>query len=109
MPPEYYLLMIWHDVEPELLGPWPTHEERDSRAKMLKELHGDEHGLFPMMLDENGLIVGCYSGADFDEIDVIPNGIKVCKPRSPTRMDGGSIAKSTLCEESREGLPGTRD
>jgi len=46
----YYLLQIWGDVEPSVLGPYRTESERDNNARKLRQTDPDgEHDIF--MLD----------------------------------------------------------
>ena len=59
-----WLLVVWGDVEPDLLGPYMDGEARDKAAVELKRAHGDDNGIF--MLDAEGLPeVGAYSGGFF--------------------------------------------
>jgi hypothetical protein len=61
-----FLLVVWGDVEPELLGPFKTQEERDRKAREIRTDEGDEHGLFP--IDAAGKVeVGSYSGGFFNK------------------------------------------
>uniref|UniRef100_A0A6M3LK93 Uncharacterized protein n=1 Tax=viral metagenome TaxID=1070528 RepID=A0A6M3LK93_9ZZZZ len=65
----YYLICIWDDVEPELFGPFPTHINRDAKAKRLRKVHGNEHGLFPLDVVTEELAkveIGAYSGGFFE-------------------------------------------
>lgn len=62
----YYLLIIWGDLEPELEGPFDTEEDRDIRAKKFREEEGDEHGLY-MLNSEGEAEVNAYSGEFFEE------------------------------------------
>jgi len=46
----YYLLHVWGDVEPSVLGPYRSEDERDTKARKLrKEDPEGRHGIF--MLD----------------------------------------------------------
>ena len=65
----YYLIMVWDDVEPELFGPFPTHIERDAKAQEIREEDGSEHGLFPLDIVAEELTeieIGAYSGGFFE-------------------------------------------
>ena len=63
-----YVLFIWGDVEPKLFGPFESQDERDNKAKELREKEGDEHGIFMLEVSKDGKPeVDCYSGAFFDE------------------------------------------
>lgn len=58
-----YLLVVWHDVEPELEGPFNTEDDRYARARQIRE-ESDEHGVYP--LDAEGKVeVSAYSGSSF--------------------------------------------
>jgi hypothetical protein len=58
----YYVIIIYQDIEPELIGPFPTVEARDEKARELKRQYGNEHGIFPMNIDAEGKpAVGAYS------------------------------------------------
>lgn len=46
---QHYLLFVWGSVEPEVLGPYATEEERTEAARALAS---DEHGIF--RLDASG-------------------------------------------------------
>ena len=61
-----YLLVVWGDVEPELIE-CESIDDRDAKARKLREEHGDDNGLF--MLTVNGAgeaMVSAYSGAFFN-------------------------------------------
>ena len=71
-----HLLVVWGDVEPEILGPYDDEESREARAVELKREHGDEHGIFRLSAEVIGAIeVSAFSngffydalGADFRE------------------------------------------
>lgn len=61
-----YLLVIWGDVEPKLLGPFDTPEERDQKAREIRKEEGDNHGIYALQA-EGKVEVDAYSGAFFDE------------------------------------------
>lgn len=69
----YYVLIIYGDIEPDLIGPFTTEETRDEKAIDLKREYGNEHGIFPMNIDADGApTVGAYSGGFFmgdDEVE----------------------------------------
>lgn len=71
----YYVIIIYQDIEPELIGPFPTEETRDEKARELKRQYGNEHGIFPMNIDAEGKpAVGAYSGGFFmddEEIEAL--------------------------------------
>lgn len=65
----YYLIFVWGDVSPTILGPFDTIELRDEEAQRLRTEEGDEHGIYS--LDINGTIASIeassYSGTFFKE------------------------------------------
>ena len=51
-----WLLVVWGDVEPELLGPWPTDRERDAVAQGIRAgVNGKGHDLIPINTGTTGL------------------------------------------------------
>jgi len=61
-----YLLVVWGDVEPELIE-CKNFDERDQRAKKLKAEHGDDNGLFMLTITPCGeAVVDAYSGEFFN-------------------------------------------
>ncbi|MBN1224399.1 MAG: hypothetical protein JXB23_14220 [Candidatus Aminicenantes bacterium] len=77
----HYLLIVWHDVEPEIQGPFKSAEERDKKALEIRfnEPDGDEAGIYPLDIRSEGIPdeveVGAYSGGFFEE-DTI--GVAFC-------------------------------
>ena len=51
---DYYVLIVWGDVSPHLLGPFADEQQRDTRALQLKADYGDEHGIFALEVDSQG-------------------------------------------------------
>lgn len=42
-----YLLVLWHDIEPELFGPFDDEEARLKKAQSIRDDDGEgEHGLY---------------------------------------------------------------
>lgn len=67
--PEHYLLVIEGDVEPVVIGPFPTMEDRDDDALEHRWQEGDRDGLFMLDITDDGRpIVNSYSGAFFDGV-----------------------------------------
>ena len=65
---DYYLLFIWEDVEPALIGPFDTIEERDSEAQKYRKEQGEQHGYFPLQVVKGCLVeVGVFSEDFFGE------------------------------------------
>lgn len=67
---KYYYIFVWHDVDPEINGPYKTPQKRfEAVCKSVDEngLNGNSH----FWLDNtNGrLRIGTYSGSDFDTED----------------------------------------
>lgn len=65
---KYYLLILWNDVEPELFGPFDTHEDRDTKAHEMRRKHGNENGYYRLQSESN-IEVDCYSGGEFEADD----------------------------------------
>jgi len=61
---KHYVLFIEGDVEPGLVGPYGSTEERDSKAVELKREHGDEHGIYWLNV-VNGVTLGAYHAGFF--------------------------------------------
>lgn len=82
---KYQLLIIWNDVEPEL-NPniYDNYDEFLAHAKRVREMEGDEHGLFYLQWEETWVgghlvkghvEVGSFSGAELEEdLDDTNNG-----------------------------------
>lgn len=51
---EYYVLVVWGDVSPDLQGPFADELQRDTRARHLKAEHGDENGIYALEVDSEG-------------------------------------------------------
>lgn len=62
----YYLLFVEDDVNPEILGPYPSEELRDDHAFDLREDIGKNHGVYPLNIDGPGKpTIETYSGKFF--------------------------------------------
>jgi hypothetical protein len=62
----YHVLIVYDDIEPELVGPFDTFQARDERSKELKRQHGNEHGIFTLDVDAKGTpSVGAYPAGFF--------------------------------------------
>jgi hypothetical protein len=65
---EYYVLVIWGDVSPDLQGPFADELQRDTRARELKAEYGDEHGIYALEVDSQGRPrVSSYLAMFFDQ------------------------------------------
>lgn len=63
----HFLLVVWDDVEPEIMGPFPSEEARDEKARDLRHKEGPDHGIYPLSVTEEGMpLVGAYAGGDLD-------------------------------------------
>ena len=51
---EYYVLVVWDDVSPDLEGPFADELQRDTRVRQLKAEYGDEHGIYALDVDSEG-------------------------------------------------------
>lgn len=67
---KYYVLQIWGDVDPSLIGPFPSEEARDQMAFQLKMEGGDDHGIFAIESQSEARVFS-YSGAFFEEYDKV--------------------------------------
>jgi len=64
--PALYLLVVWGDTEPELVGPFTSADERDVRAREIRAKHGREHGVYMLSIpDPEHPSVDAYSGGFF--------------------------------------------
>lgn len=50
-----YILFVEGDVEPNVLGPYKSEAERDNVAKGLRNLHGDQHGIYQLDVSDKGI------------------------------------------------------
>ena len=65
---DYYFLFVWGCVEPELVGPFATIEDRNSEAKKYREEHGNQNDFFTLEVTKGCQIdVGGFVGDLFDE------------------------------------------
>ena len=66
-----WLVTVWCDVSPELLGPFATESERVSAARDYRAEHGeDAGGIYPLDIDGQGRpVITSYSGGFLDETD----------------------------------------
>lgn len=64
-----YLIYVWGDVDPELLGPYPSDRARDKAALLLDKEEGDERGGIYMLdvYDGGAATVGSYCGGFFED------------------------------------------
>ena len=51
-----FLLVVWGDVEPEILGPYDDEETLEARAVELKREHGNARGIFRLGAEVIGAI-----------------------------------------------------
>jgi len=68
---DHYILLIHGDVEPEVIGPFGDSKARDRKAKELKKEHGDNSGIFKLIVNDefpNRIpVVDSYPAGFFDE------------------------------------------
>lgn len=65
---ELYLVYIYGDVDPTLLGPYSTTGKRNAAARRLRKKDGDQHGIYQLNLDKGlgGLpSISAFSGGFF--------------------------------------------
>lgn len=66
----YYVLFVVNDIEPELHGPFGDPDERDDHARKLRREYGNDHGIFPLDIDDDGIpSTSAYSAGFFMEGD----------------------------------------
>ena len=64
---DYYVLMIWGDVEPQLHGPFGTSELRDKKAHELYHKESSTHGYYRLEVPRGTPVkIETYSGAEMD-------------------------------------------
>lgn len=64
----YYLITIWDNLEPQLIGPFPSEEMRDDKAIDFRQEFGKDHGIYPLSIDGPGKpTIETYSGKFFME------------------------------------------
>jgi hypothetical protein len=63
-----YLLIVWNDIEPELVGPFADDEARDNHAKGVRGTDPDkEHGLYQVWASGR-IEISAFHGTDLDEL-----------------------------------------
>ena len=66
----FYLLIVYGDIDPEVIGPFADEDQRDNAALVFRRNHGDEDGIFMLSVAGGGRPhVAAYSGAFFEEVD----------------------------------------
>lgn len=64
---DYYLIFLWNLVDPQIVGPFKTAEERDEEAIKYQKEHGDTHGYFTLDVTEGATLhFDCFSSEVFD-------------------------------------------
>ena len=67
-----YLLIMHGDIEPEVIGPYDTEDQRDKAALAYRAEHGRDDGVFMLTTDAAGVpAVDAYCGGFFAEVDEI--------------------------------------
>ena len=65
---DYYLVFLWNLVDPQVIGPFSTTEERDNEAVKYRKQHGDVHGYFSVEVTKGAKFhVDCFSSDLFDD------------------------------------------
>ena len=63
----HFLIPVYGDVEPVMLGPYGDADERDTAAKAYRIINGDEDGIFWLDIPDDGPPkIGAYSGGFFE-------------------------------------------
>lgn len=64
----YYLLAVFDDVDPTLIGPFPNEDLRDDKAIEIREAFGKDHGIYALDIDGPGKPkIDAYPGKFFME------------------------------------------
>jgi hypothetical protein len=64
----FYVLQVWGDVEPKLIGPFDTQAERDAKALEIRYKEGNEDGLYKVWWKgHTHLQIHPFSGKELDE------------------------------------------
>jgi len=63
---DLYVLVVWENVDPEMIGPYRSEELRDKRAKEIHKISGD-NGIYALDIVDCKPIVSNYSAAFFLE------------------------------------------
>ena len=50
----YYLVFVYDDIDPGLIGPFPSEEMRDDKAIEIREEFGKDHGIYALDIDGPG-------------------------------------------------------
>lgn len=62
----YYLVFVYDDIDPDLIGPFPSKEMRDDKAIDIREEFGKNHGIYALDIDGPGKpFIEAYSGGFF--------------------------------------------
>jgi len=63
-----YLLVVWGNVNPEIMGPFKTETARDKKARAIRKENGDDFDDGIFMLEAEGRPgVFAYSGRFFEQ------------------------------------------
>lgn len=64
---DFYLIDVEGSVEPSLVGPFHTHEERDEAARAIREEQDIEDALFWLDLRDGKPVVGAFMAGYLDD------------------------------------------
>ncbi len=68
MEKDYYLLFIWGLVDPALLGPYKTSEDRDIQAQKLYQINKDQCAYYKLSVPKGiNIEIDAYPGGYFEE------------------------------------------
>lgn len=62
---KYYVLVIWDDIEPEIIGPFKTEICRDDRAIDYKMQYDDAHGIYRCISYNGSIKIESYPASFF--------------------------------------------
>jgi hypothetical protein len=86
-----WLVFVWEDVEPSLLGPFDNDEERLEAALVVRKKDGKDHGLYRLNINKEGLPeIDSFSGG---ELDMDDNYCSKCGQSFAVHNDDGSCVE----------------
>ena len=66
----YYLVFIYDDTDPGIMGPYPSKAVRDDKAFDLRGEFGKNHGIYTLDIDASGKpTIDAYSGGFFMDLE----------------------------------------
>lgn len=98
-----YLVFVWGDVEPEIMGPFTDADDRNAMAGMIRAREGDEHGLYRLDIDEQGVpSIGAFGGGEMEELQDAAQWLIDHSRVDPDIVEGGQKAWDAYLEQDYE-------